>query len=442
MNYLLSLLLLDVVSHAHAAGSLSPTSWKNLIADHGISILITVLGLTVFYTLKYIITFIWRHGVSDQWNTMKSDVGKLKTTVESDVGKMKEDIHALQTDVGELQTDVGVIKKDIRNIKDSINKIIRKFLPKEEFLIERDSPLRITDAGKNIATKIDADKLLTKHWEYLKDKVDATNPRNAYDIEIASVEVARDMDVVLSDEDKYIIKEEAYSRGIPHEEILSIIGVMLRDKLLEERESAELKKIQDIIAKYDGDIRLNPKNYKAYINRGLAKQNLGKFQDALCDYDEAIRLDVECSVVSVAYYNHGNVKSVLGKFQDAISDYDEAIRLNPEYSVAYNNRGNAKNELSEFQDAINDYNEAIRLNPEYSAAYHNRGNAKSYLNKFQDAISDYDEAIRLNPKNPFAYHNRGVAKSKLGDKEGALADFTKAKELNPGLEIPDLQPNL
>ncbi len=115
--------------------------------------------------------------------------------------------------------------------------------------------------------KIGADKLLAKHWEYLKGKVDATKPSDAYDIEMISVEVAEEMDVVLSDEDKDIIKAEAFDRGIPYEEILSVIGVMLRDKLLEEHAAVK--------------IRSNPKDSKAYYSRGNTRRRLGKFQDPL-----------------------------------------------------------------------------------------------------------------------------------------------------------------
>ena len=38
-------------------------------------------------------------------------------------------------------------------------------------------------------------------------------------------------------------------------------------------------------------------------------------------------------------HNRGNAYGDLGQFQRAIEDYDEAIRPNPEYADAYNNRG-------------------------------------------------------------------------------------------------------
>ncbi len=362
MNFLLSVLLLGIVSHAHATGVTVLASWVTLLNENtGVIVLITAVGLIIFHISKF------------KWNAMESDVSELKKVSQK------------------TQSDIDKLKKDTHNIKYNIDKIVGKLFSEKEVCILRHSPSRLTDMGKDIATKIGADNLLAKHWEYLKGKVNATDPNSNYDTEIASLEVAQEMDVVLSKDEKSTIKAEAFNRGIPYEEILSIIGVMLRDKLLEEHAATKIKS--------------NPKNPKAY-------------------------------------YSRGNTRRRLGNFQDAISDYDEAIRLNPEYLDAYNNRGNAKNTLGNFQDAISDFNEVIRLNPEYLDAYINRGNAKTGLGKFQDAISDCDEAIRLSPELSVAYYNRGVAKSKLGDKEDALADFTKAKELSPEIVIPDLRYDL
>jgi len=65
----------------------------------------------------------------------------------------------------------------------------------------------------------------------------------------------------------------------------------------------------------------------------------------------------------------------LGQQQQAIQDYDEAIRLKPDDAVAYNDRGIIYGTLGQYQRAIKDYNEAIRLKPDNAAAYNNRGAA-------------------------------------------------------------------
>ena len=96
-----------------------------------------------------------------------------------------------------------------------------------------------------------------------------------------------------------------------------------------------------------------------------------------------------------AYNNRGNAKNKLGKYFEAISDYDQAIRLDSDDARAYYNRGLAKNKLGQyFEAAISDYDEAIRLAPDDVRIYVNRGNAKRDTGKIGDsfeALSDYDD---------------------------------------------------
>ena len=116
---------------------------------------------------------------------------------------------------------------------------------------------------------------------------------------------------------------------------------------------------------------------------------------------------------------------VLNRNEDAIADYDEAIRLKSDYANAYYNRGTAKDDLGHHEDAIADLTKRsieTRLLP----AYNNRGNAKAVLNRNKDAISDYDEAIRLKPNFAEAYSNRGSVKVDLERYEDAIADHDKA----------------
>ena len=75
-----------------------------------------------------------------------------------------------------------------------------------------------------------------------------------------------------------------------------------------------------------------------------------------------------------------SVGAITDKVDDAVADYDEAIRLQPDSAAAYYNRGLAKDALKRYDDAIADYDEAIRLQPDATpAAYYNRGAAKAAI---------------------------------------------------------------
>ena len=73
------------------------------------------------------------------------------------------------------------------------------------------------------------------------------------------------------------------------------------------------------------------------------KMKLKQYKEAIADYDKAIELNPKDAK---AYYNRGNAKHQLKQYKEAIADYDKAIELNPKDANAYNNRGK-QNELKQ-----------------------------------------------------------------------------------------------
>jgi hypothetical protein len=98
------------------------------------------------------------------------------------------------------------------------------------------SPISLTEIGKEIANKIEANKILEKYLSKLIKEVDLENPQNAYDIQMASMKIAKEkMISLLNEEELNIIKQDAYSRGIIVQDIMSIFGVLLRNYILNQR---------------------------------------------------------------------------------------------------------------------------------------------------------------------------------------------------------------
>ena len=185
---------------------------------------------------------------------------------------------------------------------------------------------------------------------------------------------------------------------------------------------------ENAIEQYNKAIRLNPNSAVAYNNRGVAKDSLDQHEDAITDYNEVLRLNPKDAAT---YNNRGLANINLGKHEDAITDFDQAIRLNPDDAEAYYNRGNVKKSLGEYKDAITDYNQAIRLNPDFAKAYTNRGTAKDSLGQHVDAIADYNHSIKLKPDYAATYYNRGIAKNSLGQHQDAIADYNHSIKLKP-----------
>jgi tetratricopeptide (TPR) repeat protein len=86
----------------------------------------------------------------------------------------------------------------------------------------------------------------------------------------------------------------------------------------------DLGKYQEAAENFSQVIRLDPKNAKAYNNRGIAYRKLDKYQEAIEDYSLAIRLDPNNAE---AYNNQGLAFLALGQFEIACTNFQKACEL-------------------------------------------------------------------------------------------------------------------
>lgn len=109
-------------------------------------------------------------------------------------------------------------------------------------------------------------------------------------------------------------------------------------------------------------------------------------------FTKAVRLNPE---LAEAYTGRGMANNDLGRYDKAIADYTRAIELNPDNAQTYNNRGYSYERLGKYDKAIADFTKAIRIEPHYSSAYNNRGVAYYSLGRIDEALADFDKACKL-----------------------------------------------
>ena len=131
------------------------------------------------------------------------------------------------------------------------------------------------------------------------------------------------------------------------------------------------------------------------------------FDNAIADYDEAIRLNPKYA--SALWATAALPTSTRASIERAIADYDEAIRLAPD-AVGLNNRGNAYASRGEFDRAIRDFDEAVNARRALRhRALQSRQRAFRQGRRRPRASRDYDQALAIDPKYQDALVNRGVA---------------------------------
>ena len=72
---------------------------------------------------------------------------------------------------------------------------------------------------------------------------------------------------------------------------------------------------------------MNPQFVEAYCNRGIAKENLGDYSEAMENFDRAIEINSE---YIDGYLRRGILKQDSGDYAGAIRDFDRVIEIEPE----------------------------------------------------------------------------------------------------------------
>jgi len=175
-------------------------------------------------------------------------------------------------------------------------------------------------------------------------------------------------------------------------------------------------------------IAINANSVEAFVNLGIAHQDLSEFAKALVNFDLALILNPQ---YAQAHRGRGIALQDLHQTTEAIASYDRAIVIDPTYAEAHSNRGNALQELLQFDEAILSYDRAIVVMPQFAQAHHNRGNAFQGLKQFDEAVLSYDRAIVIDQDYAEAFYNRGVAFTGLENFPAAIASYDRSIILQP-----------
>lgn len=121
----------------------------------------------------------------------------------------------------------------------------------------------------------------------------------------------------------------------------------------------------------------------ALDNQGANLANHGKYEDALKDFDDAIKLNPG---IASAWYNKGLALANLGKNNEALKAYMKAIKLKPDFAEAWNNMGAALIKLGNYKAALKAVNKAMEINPGLKEARENKIFINENLEAYKGSI--------------------------------------------------------
>jgi tetratricopeptide (TPR) repeat protein len=232
-----------------------------------------------------------------------------------------------------------------------------------------------------------------------------------------------------------------------------------------ERGRAEFsnKQTASALADLAKSIAIKP-NGTAYYYRGLIYLDQKKQQQAIQEFNEAIKYDSSNAVyrdtLAQLYANTGDFKQAMrnydavgvlqrnsdspdvlqnraiaemraNRFSEAARDFERLMTVKPDATWALSLHAACCMETSEFAKAYDDYTTLIAKDPKNAMNYAKRGQVSSREKHYDLASSDFEKAIALDSKKPEIYMDRGMSSAAQGLYDQALIDLKHALTLQP-----------
>ena len=110
--------------------------------------------------------------------------------------------------------------------------------------------------------------------------------------------------------------------------------------------------------------------------------------------------------------NKGVALSRLGRYQEAIECYDNALEIDPRHVNAWDNKGLNLNSVGRYQEAIVCYDKALEIDPRFVRAWVGKGVSLHHLGRYEEALECYNEALEIDPSNALAQKGKRMALAK------------------------------
>ncbi|MGZ5717850.1 MAG: DUF3857 domain-containing protein [Burkholderiales bacterium] len=104
-----------------------------------------------------------------------------------------------------------------------------------------------------------------------------------------------------------------------------------------------------------------------------------------------------------AYCDRSNAHSDLGEYEAALRDANEALKIMPNSTRMLACRAEVYFGAGEFQKSVADYSRSLSLGAANATTYHRRGLARFYQGELEAALEDLRKASELEPNEPDLY---------------------------------------
>ncbi len=192
----------------------------------------------------------------------------------------------------------------------------------------------------------------------------------------------------------------------------------------------KLGKYDEAIAEFESALKINPNYFFGLNNLGNIYGKQRKLPEAIGYFQRALQQKPN---YGPAHYNLARAFHLTGKRREAAESYRQAIKSNPYFEQAFYNLAFLAMELSEFDEAIQNFNKFLAMQPNHSKAHFGLGNGLMMKGQLDLAMAEYRKSAELDPQFAFPYLNMANIQMQTKNIPAAIENFEKALSINPSM---------
>lgn len=147
-------------------------------------------------------------------------------------------------------------------------------------------------------------------------------------------------------------------------------------------------------------------NAESHCNRGVALDAMGRYEEAINCYQEALFYKPD---FFNAMFNLGNAYAAINKPEEARACFGRVAELNQDVVAAHLSLGEVEKRMRKFSLAREAFERAIAIDPDCAEAFQGVAEVCQAEERFEDAIAAYGRALELKPGNVAAINMMGAA---------------------------------
>ena len=202
-----------------------------------INAILGIIAVVVLLGRGLILLGQWKGKVDEAQSTFKTNLDSFNKEILAEIKEIRTETSQIRAEVNQIRIGIGQIRTennqigiDIDEIRTDIKGIFERIGPATAV---SESPIKLTELGQEISARLDAGEIAESLVPQFRARVSGMLP---YEVQELCFKYMNGDEFVPHDDVRTLILQCAFDKGLKREQVLDVIAIELRDRLLPKQE--------------------------------------------------------------------------------------------------------------------------------------------------------------------------------------------------------------